>query len=625
MKKTTVKILSAFCASILAVNAAALNVFAADKTLSPDLTKADDNVLYWADQIGEDKMMWSDSPTGFTVAGNGYLYICSADNIKKIDKFTGKEVLNGKMAGKAMYATKGPVYADGKVFMALDGGKIQAFDAETLTSLWVYTNKNGGKPTCDIVVENGYLYTGFWNSDEADADFVKVSAADEDTEKTDEEKTAEWEYTNAGGFYWTSAVVYDGKVTFGVENGKEGANEEGENNRTVTVDDATGELISKLGTAHDDIRSKLVLKDGVIYYTSREGGVHLIDTNGEAYGYGITASLLGPNGFTCTSTPIVENGRVYVTFQGTGWDDYNGSHIGVFDIVEVEGKIKLEPAYAVETSAECKAKGVFAGVDKEGYNVIYYVENGTSGVVRMLRDKAGMTAPADTVEETDLAGKKHTCPPVVFRPQGGHAQYCAVDPVYDEETGLLYIRNDSFNILAIGSGISDPDIQCPDITIHPNGVKTFVFKADETPADKEYTVDIKNGPVKTIGDITGKDLTFSVDKFSADDEVLTASFSYGLYNGNGKAPSVSQDIDVLVAENDDQYKRALAHKGDVNGDGKVNITDLAIVAANIKSRKVIDKYSFNAADVNADGKVNVSDITLTAANIKGKKLINKER
>ena len=626
MKKTYARMFGALGAALMTVNAAAVSVFAEKKAIAPDFKKADDAVLYWADQLVEDPMNWLAAPTGFTVAENGFIYICTEDNILKIDKYTGEQVADGKMEGKVMFATKGPVYADGKIFMALGGGIIQAFDADTLTSLWVYKNKNGGSPNCDIVVENGYLYTGFYNSDEADADFVKVSIADEDTAKTDEEKTAEWEYTNKGGFYWTTAVINNGKVIFGSENGIKEANAEDVYTAPIALDDATGKKLDFAGTAHNDIRSKMVLKDGVLYYTSSSNEVFAVSPEDGTGNVVDLNTALDLKGYACTSTPVVENGRIYVALNGSGWDAYNGSMIVVLDAAKDEnGKIAPKVAYVVETSAECKVDGVFAGVDEEGYNVIYYVENGATGVVRKLRDKAGMTEPVDAVEETDTAGKKHTCPPVVFRPQGAHAQYCAVDPVYDEESGLLYIRNDSFNMLAIGEKAGGFDIECPEITIHPKGVKTFVFMADETPADKEYTVDIANAPKKTIGDITAKDLTFSVEKFTADDEVLTATFAYGLYNGNGEKVSVSSDTDVLVAKTKDQYKRALAKKGDINGDGKINNTDIIKLAAHVKGKKTLDKYSLNAADVNGDKKVNNTDVIQLAAHVKGKKLIKTER
>ena len=47
-------------------------------------------------------------------------------------------------------------------------------------------------------------------------------------------------------------------------------------------------------------------------------------------------------------------------------------------------------------------------------------------------------------------------------------------------------------------------------------------------------------------------------------------------------------------------------KGDVNGDGTVNIADLVLVASNL------GKTGQNAADVNGDGQVNIADLVLVA-------------
>lgn len=60
-------------------------------------------------------------------------------------------------------------------------------------------------------------------------------------------------------------------------------------------------------------------------------------------------------------------------------------------------------------------------------------------------------------------------------------------------------------------------------------------------------------------------------------------------------------------------------KGDVNGDGKVNVTDVSLVAAHVKGKKPLSEEQRKAADVNKDGKVNVSDLSAIAAQVKGKK------
>ena len=63
------------------------------------------------------------------------------------------------------------------------------------------------------------------------------------------------------------------------------------------------------------------------------------------------------------------------------------------------------------------------------------------------------------------------------------------------------------------------------------------------------------------------------------------------------------------------------HIGDVNNDGQINVTDITIVAAHIKSRRLLEDEAQVLADINGDGSINVTDITRIAAHIKGKRLI----
>ncbi|SFC05078.1 dockerin type I repeat-containing protein [Ruminococcus albus] len=66
---------------------------------------------------------------------------------------------------------------------------------------------------------------------------------------------------------------------------------------------------------------------------------------------------------------------------------------------------------------------------------------------------------------------------------------------------------------------------------------------------------------------------------------------------------------------------ASALKGDVSGDGKVNVTDITLIAAHVKGKKLLSEEKRAKADVTGDGKVNISDITAVAAHVKGKRLL----
>lgn len=126
---------------------------------------------------------------------------------------------------------------------------------------------------------------------------------------------------------------------------------------------------------------------------------------------------------------------------------------------------------------------------------------------------------------------------------------------------------------------------------------------DET--EKEPTVTVKYG-TKTL--VNGTDYTVS---YLDNKNVGTAEI---IVTGIGQYSGTTSLTFEIIAKVDSML-------GDVNGDGKINVTDITKVAAHIKGKKMLDDAVLQYADVNHDGKINVSDITKIAAHIKGKKLL----
>ena len=58
-------------------------------------------------------------------------------------------------------------------------------------------------------------------------------------------------------------------------------------------------------------------------------------------------------------------------------------------------------------------------------------------------------------------------------------------------------------------------------------------------------------------------------------------------------------------------------KGDFSGDGRVNVSDIVLLAAQVKGIKPLGAEKLAKADLSGDGKVNVTDISLLAAHVKG--------
>lgn len=129
------------------------------------------------------------------------------------------------------------------------------------------------------------------------------------------------------------------------------------------------------------------------------------------------------------------------------------------------------------------------------------------------------------------------------------------------------------------------------------------------------------------GDNSSSDTSSSTSSDSKSDPVNDKDSSRPEENSS-KIESSHTDSDKSIGDssskpNDsskpDDSKPDAPKPGDVNGDGKVNVTDISKVAAHVKGIKKLDSES--AADVNGDGKVNVTDISKIAAHVKGIKAL----
>ena len=193
-------------------------------------------------------------------------------------------------------------------------------------------------------------------------------------------------------FYWAGAYVSNDFVLVGTDDGDNTCTER--TSRLLMLDAKNGKLLDSWDNLNSDIRSTVVYDDQTqaCYFTAKGGTFYsvkvadqkLTDKWSVALDNGSTATPMS------TSTPVVYNGRAYIGVSGTGqFSAYSGHNITVIDLN------RKAVAYKMETQGYPQTSGLLttAYEEENGYAYIYFFDNYTPGKLRVLRDKAGQTAP----------------------------------------------------------------------------------------------------------------------------------------------------------------------------------------------------------------------------------------
>lgn len=558
-----------------------------------------DGMLYWASPLGKG---WDTGAVSSPILVNDCLVVYAGNHIYRVNKETGAIEASGDMAGTSSFAINGPTYADGILLVGLSDGRIQAFNAKTLESLWLYTDPLGGQPNCPIAILNGYAYTGFWNGEVLDGSFVCISLTDEDPSSMTEAKHATWRHEQDGGFYWAGAYACNDFIMVGTDDGKN------QNSYLYLFDPLTGKVLDSRSGLDGDIRSTICY-DSVTkayYFTSKGGTFYRVKVEAQNGSYAITAcdGLKLDNGANdpalppmSTSTPVVYNGRAYIGVSGTGqFTQYSGHNITVIDLEN------WKIAYSVPTQGYPQTSGMLttAYESENGYVYVYFIDNYTPGTLRVLRDKAGQPEAGYLTSET-FNEKTYRAPYALFTPFDKQAQYAICSPIADND-GTIYFKNDSGYLMAFGRSIEKIEV-----TKQPDKTQ---YKAGET-FDKTGMV-----VTATLLDGSTRDVT---DMVSASSEPLKngttkISLEFGrdqiMYRNSpiGSAMIAGSTIAAITTTVQIRVGEGTVTWGDVNGDGKVNSTD-AVLILRYAAQLGVD-IDTAAADVNGDGKINSTDAVL---------------
>ena len=108
---------------------------------------------------------------------------------------------------------------------------------------------------------------------------------------------------------------------------------------------------------------------------------------------------------------------------------------------------------------------------------------------------------------------------------------------------------------------------------------------------------------------------------------FTASYSFpdvpsGTYTMKVmKQNHVTREYTVTVGSSNVVQDVEIHLLGDINGDGKVNTSDVSKANSHTKKVTTLTGYEFACADVNGDGKVNTSDVSKMNAHVKKTSLL----
>ena len=560
-------------------------------------TAAENGTLYWANQIGSG--IDSDAVGSPILVGDDIITYAS-DNLFRVNTVTGEILATGKMDHKSSFSITPPTYANGMVFVALSNGCVQAFNAATLESLWIYNDPLGGQPNCPLTVKDGYLYTGFWNSETGDANFVCLSITDEQPGEAKEEKCASWFYTAKGGYYWAGAYAGSDFILIGTDDGDNSCTSQ--TSRMLLLDAKTGKLLDSWNNLNGDIRSTVVYDSATnaYYFTSKGGSFYGFQLSGHEminqWSVGLQNGVGGTPMSTCS--PVVHNGRAYIGVSGAGqFSAYSGHNITVIDLSS------RSIAYSVPTQGYPQTSGLLTTAYEatSGYAYVYFFDNYTPGKLRALRDKPGQSV----VDYVTTEGSRTTAY-ALFTPTGDHAQYAICSPIVDEY-GTIYFKNDSAHLMAFGSAITSIEVtQMPAKT-------TYIAGEKFDPSGMVVTATYANGMTRDITDY----ISYHQEALSAQDNNFTISFKHVLYHNQEDGTAMKSGVATTIPNVTIELTIGAGLLGDVDCNGAVEPADAQMILDS-EAQLLNKELNVTVSDVSGDGKIDSNDAVLISQFLAGK-------
>lgn len=375
--------------------------------------------LKWSLKLGTS---YKDAPSVMTIVDDTIL-VMAGKNLYKLNKKNGSIISCVQTVAAPSYGTVPVTYANGVIYCPLGSGHIQAFSYETMESLWVYKDEIGGQALTAIKYDNGFIYTGFWKSEDKYANFVCIDVTDEKPTETHEAKAAKWTYKSQGGFYWAGCETIGDCVVFGCDDGTEDYTNP---SKVISVNKNNGNVIDSLDITGDQ-RTGFTFEGGKLFFATKAGWLYSVKTGKD--GKFVRTSLKKLNlGSSATATPVIYNNRLYIGTQG--------AQVGM-------GYIKVINAETLKVIYSVKMKGypqspvlVSDAYFSDNQSVyVYSTYNSFPGGISFFIDR----------ENT-----KNAVAEDLFIPSDDKAEY-SISTIVADSDGTLFYKNDSGYIFAVAN------------------------------------------------------------------------------------------------------------------------------------------------------------------------------
>lgn len=399
------------------------------------------------------------SSMGFPIEAGDHLYVTVNNTLHRLDKETGESVASAQLGGNVGFFSS-IAYGDGKIFVPLGGGIIQAFDEQTLQPLWITeTPKDAeGNPLVSqqalspVTYHDGYIYNGITYGNASTGAFFCVSTEDEDPSRTDEVKEFTWCYVpeQTGGFYWSEGVVVGDSIAFAGEAGvlythSLAGDERNADGSVQFIDSFVLPSSEGSGGAAEAVRSSLCYDEttGRVLIATKGGNIHSVKVgqDGTIDETSVRTTFLASD---ITSSPVVYRGRVYV--GGGGISSTAGITVldaETLDIIYQYNEILTQSSPVLTTAYATAENNYTVYVYFLKYDYSYNSQDNSDGLY-VLKDYRGNTT-ANVTKLIDSPNQNYNSSSAMI----------SVD-------GSIYYKNDS-GYLSRFSTVSDNSFTAADV------------------------------------------------------------------------------------------------------------------------------------------------------------------